>query len=318
MKRVPHAGWLAAAMLVALSGCAKPVLEYRNAEIVNGKLYASGANEPFSGKVTNMPEKSITDSQTGLMTVRATVGNVMSRWVTYPDMLCDLKVEQGLPDGEVTCLKPQSTTLLERLTFDHGTLDGPAQRMDPSGDHPVWRVSFRQGQADGMLEVFSPSTGKLIYHVKFERGVPTGMEEAFDETTGAMTGRAQFENGKYQGEVVRYAADGKRLLYQAHYIDGFLDGVEEAFDAATGKPQSYAVWKHGGQVSVLLGPEAIQAHIGQSNRTSATLPSDDIDACQSAWITAYRKTQPEGDSAIVTQDQLMEWEDQCKQGKRPA
>lgn len=44
--------------LLALSGCGKN-LEFRNAEVSNGKIYAHGANEPFDGRVTNIPEQVI-------------------------------------------------------------------------------------------------------------------------------------------------------------------------------------------------------------------------------------------------------------------
>jgi hypothetical protein len=37
---------------VVLAGCFGKTLDFRNAEISNGKLYQEGANEPFSGKVS--------------------------------------------------------------------------------------------------------------------------------------------------------------------------------------------------------------------------------------------------------------------------
>ena len=39
---------------VLLAGCKSDVLDYRNVQIVNGKVYAGDANTPFSGKVTNV------------------------------------------------------------------------------------------------------------------------------------------------------------------------------------------------------------------------------------------------------------------------
>src|SRR5689334_14506722 len=40
---------------LALTGCSAEILDFRNAEISNNKLYSRGDNSPFSGNVTNMP-----------------------------------------------------------------------------------------------------------------------------------------------------------------------------------------------------------------------------------------------------------------------
>jgi hypothetical protein len=48
-----------AATLLCLSACGHKVLDYRNAQFVNGKIYSGGANSPFSGAVTNVPNGQI-------------------------------------------------------------------------------------------------------------------------------------------------------------------------------------------------------------------------------------------------------------------
>ncbi|ARL96033.1 hypothetical protein [Burkholderia pseudomallei] len=50
---------------VLLAGCKGDVLDYRNVQVVNGKVYAGDANTPFSGKVTNVPAPDILNNQQG-------------------------------------------------------------------------------------------------------------------------------------------------------------------------------------------------------------------------------------------------------------
>ncbi|MBU9418073.1 hypothetical protein KTE23_15970 [Burkholderia multivorans] len=50
---------------ILLAGCKGDVLDYRNAQVVNGKVYAGDANTPFSGKVTNVPVPDILNNQPG-------------------------------------------------------------------------------------------------------------------------------------------------------------------------------------------------------------------------------------------------------------
>ncbi|OHX11550.1 hypothetical protein BI347_17995 [Chromobacterium sphagni] len=303
------------------------MLEYRNAEIVNGKLYASGANEPFNGKVTNVPEDKIMPSiilpsKDGLYPVLQAAENVLKIGAAYLGLglMCDITVHDGLPDGEASCQRSGTSKTVVKAHFSGGVLEGDFVALDDS-DNPMFTVSFNRGQADGKLEIFSPHTHKLRYHVNFEHGTPVGSEEAFNENSGVLVGRAEYENGKLQGEVVRYADDGKRVIYRAHYVEGTPEGVEESFDPNTGQVTSYAIWEHGVQTTTLSGDEAIQAHNGKSlseitHPSTSTISSADVDACQQAWMTAFRKEQ--GDTAIVTQDQMTEWEEQCRQGKRPA
>jgi uncharacterized protein YecT (DUF1311 family) len=52
----------------------------------------------------------------------------------------------------------------------------------------------------------------------------------------------------------------------------------------------------------------------QSKNRVSTQPVK-ADQCLDAWVQAYR--QEEGEDAMVTADQSSEWEDWCRQGKRP-
>jgi hypothetical protein len=51
---------------VLLTACGGSVLDFRNAEISNGKLYKAGADAGFTGTVTNIPHIKLLSSQPGL------------------------------------------------------------------------------------------------------------------------------------------------------------------------------------------------------------------------------------------------------------
>src|SRR6218665_1412757 len=57
MKGTKYVSAVAVALLLA--GCSKPVLDWRNAEVNNGLVYAMGENEPFTGNVTNIPREQL-------------------------------------------------------------------------------------------------------------------------------------------------------------------------------------------------------------------------------------------------------------------
>jgi hypothetical protein len=98
------------AVAAALSGCKSEVLDYRNAQLVNGKVYAGDANTPFSGKVTNVPVSDILNNQPGYQGMMQSSAYVVPE--AYRDdlssmvihrFLCDAKVTEGILDGDVVC-----------------------------------------------------------------------------------------------------------------------------------------------------------------------------------------------------------------------
>ncbi|KVE37478.1 hypothetical protein [Burkholderia sp. TSV86] len=61
--------------VTALGGCKGDVLDYRNAQLVNGKVYAGNANEPFFGKLTNVPADKLLGQQPGFSQISAAILN---------------------------------------------------------------------------------------------------------------------------------------------------------------------------------------------------------------------------------------------------
>ena len=152
----------AAALLIAsfaaalLAGCKGDVLDYRNVQLVNGKVYAGDANSPFSGKVTSVPASSILNSQPGYQRMmqnsayvvpEAYRGGIDSMMIH--GLLCDAKVSAGMLDGDVVCKAPQSDTVRMKMSFSGAALTGPMQIFDNSGDQTVLDANFNKGNPDG-------------------------------------------------------------------------------------------------------------------------------------------------------------------------
>lgn len=109
---------------LALGGCKNDVLDYRNAQMVNGKVYLGNANEPFSGKLTNVPDQALLIDQAGFQltgklasialadSLPAAERNAQSFLGTSGaaallfEALCDVQISDGLPDGRAICKTP--------------------------------------------------------------------------------------------------------------------------------------------------------------------------------------------------------------------
>lgn len=145
-----HGAALAALAVAALlAGCKGDVLDYRNAQMVNDKVYDGNANEPFSGKLTNVPDRSLLIEQAGFQltgklasialadSVPAAESNAQSflgssgAETLLSGAVCDVQINGGVPDGPAVCKAPQSEVVRIETSFKHGTLDGSAKAMAP-------------------------------------------------------------------------------------------------------------------------------------------------------------------------------------------
>jgi len=238
----------ASAISLLLSGCGDKVLDYRNAEINNGKVYVGDANSPFSGKLTNVPADKVFGAQAGFSKLLNTVNNTRSA-TTLGDMgvssLCDASVRDGLLDGKAICKAPQSDTVRIEASFSGGALDGSFVVHDQTGNNTFVDLSFKAGEPDGKMKIYSPKTGKLVHLAVWNAGVFDGEEDGYDETTGNRVLHATLANGKYQGEFARYAPDGKQVIYKADFAQGQHEGDEETFDLQTGKMTGQAHYANG-------------------------------------------------------------------------
>lgn len=365
-----HGAALAALAVAALlAGCKGDVLDYRNAQMVNDKVYDGNANEPFSGKLTNVPDRSLLIEQAGFQltgklasialadSVPAAESNAQSflgssgAETLLSGAVCDVQINGGVPDGPAVCKAPQSEVVRIETSFKHGTLDGSFKLFGGQSDGTLLEVTFSNGQPNGTEKVYSWTDHKLIHSFPWNKGIAAGTEEAFDSNTGALVKRATFVNGKYEGEVVHYAPDGKQVTIRATYVNGKLNGPYKEWDPS-GTLIADKVYSNGVEVGadgsdvgacVNEWDNAYRAVPGRPAFPAPELkrlweascqagehpPAPDSETpspavssenpaphdCVKAWTAAYRHENV-GD-AVVTADQLSEWQSWCEEGKRP-
>lgn len=316
MKRthVPGRGAALVAVAIAavlLAGCKREVLDYRNAQMVNGKVYDGSANEPFSGKLTNVPDRSLLIEQAGFQlagklasialvdSLPASERNAQSflgrsgAEILLSGAVCDVQIEGGVPDGSAVCKAPQSDLVHIETSFKHGALNGPLKLSGGQNEGPLLEATFNNGQLDGTEKVYSWTDHKLIHTFPWSNGVASGTEEALDPNTGAIVKRATFVDGKYEGEVVHYAPDGKQVTLRATYVNGKLNGP-------------YKEWDAGG---------SLIADKTYSDGVEVGANGSDVGACVNEWDDAYRAVP--GRPAFPAAELKQEWEASCREGKHP-
>jgi antitoxin component YwqK of YwqJK toxin-antitoxin module len=265
------------AATVLLTGCGDSVLDFRNAEISNGKIYKAGADAVFTGTVTNIPQAKLLGSQPGLAQVNRTLRVTLDDNFEFDrqllaQSLCDGKVKKGSPDGEAVCKLPRSETLHSRLNFKDGALDGAYTRYDLTpANHVLGTASFEQGLPDGKQELFSARTQKIVNRLAWKEGKRDGEEKAFDPDNGNQTGSYHYKDGKLDGPAMRWGTDGKTVTYRATLVEGAQNGVEEEFYPDTGKPGRRTEWNLGKKNGRLQEWDA------QGKLTSDTGYSNDVE-----------------------------------------
>lgn len=325
------------AALLVLAGCGKNVLDFRNAEVSNGKIYADRANEPFSGKVTNIPEERIVPRKINsellgpLQTVLKNAGGYVAYFI--PNSTCDADVRQGAPIGNLVCKNPSSQVRYE-MSFSDGTLDGEIKvyATGPT-NHLVASGTYKAGRLDGKHEIFSPVDGKKLWEASWKAGALDGPETMWHLSTGNLAYSATYKDGKPEGPVVKYAEDGKRVLYRANFVGGLFEGVQEEF-FESGKPAKYVEWKAGRKHGISREWNGIDEQPFESQCVEGncvvTKRHDDVPvedkaaapkpsayaACMDKWTEVHRKLLGEG--AAVSEEQLKEWRAMCVMGRTPA
>ncbi|MCM2481710.1 toxin-antitoxin system YwqK family antitoxin [Burkholderia glumae] len=317
--------------VVLLAGCKGDVLDYRNAQMVNGKVYDGRANEPFSGTLTNVPSAVILSPQQGFKTAirtmektlpALTLNYISAAGIDYfptDDRIpfaayCDADVSNGYLDGKATCKAANSDHTLITMSFTSGQLDGELNSYAPDDtSHLFAKVTFRNGNADGRLEVYSPSTHRLVHTLMWANGVLNGDEEGFDENTGNRVLQASLANGQYEGKMTGYASDGNRVIYSASYANGLKQGVEDTFDLQTGKPSGHAEYVDGKLDGTVKRWNADGKLVYERDyRNGLEIPdSEAVTACLNQKYEAFAKTNAGGENVDAALHN--EWEATCKE-----
>lgn len=372
MKRYHLTKWISwtALILLATAGCSRPVLDYRNADVSDGLIYAGGANEPFTGTVTHVPDSFMLngeghakfmkelggDKYAIALFLKAVLGN------GSPAALCTISVRKGYVDGAATCYKPQSDTQVIEAHFVGGQLSGKLTYYNPEKpDQKLAEGSFEDGQPDGTEKIYSASTGELVAKVNWSRGLYEGGYASYSEMNGKVVLKGAFVQGLRDGTWEQYTKDGKQLVVRAVYRKGLLNGTEEDFDAETGGKTllvdqwidgkvtgTRKVWDKNGALvsdetyadgtliqhqepsaksenslaptndaSMESATAAVARGLGENEPSAASQSPEtpaSLDACVNDWTKAHRKAV--GEDALISMDQLSEWQDWCRQGKR--
>jgi antitoxin component YwqK of YwqJK toxin-antitoxin module len=327
MKNQRHTGiaWLVLCITFSamLSACGNRVLDYRNAQINNGKIYAGDSDTPFSGKLSNILSGAILDRQQGYSK------SVEFSYMASP--VCDVHVKDGVLDGDAKCKAINTDTVVMEMTFRHGTLDGDFVVYDKTGENHLVEAAFKKGMPDGKVKTYSPTTYKLVHLTRWDNGTRSGDDETYDPNTGGLIFNAPYTDGKLDGEVRKYSPDGKQLIHRNTYVDGIEQGPEDAYDAATGKHLGHAVWDvgkpngdytqwdlqgnvvkhitydHGTDVEVEK-KQVIEKQ--QAEEAQQALSDPSISGCINQLSQAYLTEQ--GNTAYVPVEKTLAFRDQCR------
>lgn len=311
-------------LVLTLAGCGE-VLDWRNAEVSQGKVYRRGADSAYSGKVTNIPLNLIAQPKAWpeMIQPMISLGRVFNNFRSLGS-LCTAKFRKGVADGKVRCEFPDGRLHVE-ITLSDGIADGDYVMYDGTDDKKkIVTASFSDGRLDGKQEVFSPKTGRRVFVGPYTDGKLDGEVAFFMEDTGVKVESKHFKNGLIEGELLVYAADGKQLVQRSNYKAGYQEGLDERFNPTTGKkisednyvrgdPQGEAKrWDEAGNLvrHVRYGPGIEVTNLMQPK------PVADINACADKWLAAYKKEA--GPDAMVRADQFGEWEGWCRDGKQPS
>jgi antitoxin component YwqK of YwqJK toxin-antitoxin module len=236
---------MTAATLIALTGCSNRVLDYRNAEITDGLIYATGANEPFTGTVTHLPDSFLLGDDDGYVKFMREAGGGRYAGAPFmlpvmtndsPAFLCDVAVQNGYVDGKAACHLPRVDAKLIEAHFSKGRLSGAFVYFAP--DKPGRKLaqgSFNGGQPDGTQKIYSLATGQLIEIVNWSSGTYNGDFSRYNAANGKVVLEGAIDDGKRDGVWKQYTSDGKQLIAKMRYQEGKYTGVAEGFDAETGK-----------------------------------------------------------------------------------
>ncbi|QUN44431.1 hypothetical protein KEH56_35140 [Burkholderia cenocepacia] len=128
------------------------------------------------------------------------------------------------------------------------------------------------------------------------------------------------------GTVKRWNTDGK-LVYEKDYQNGQESLPAPAVTACLDR--RYTTFYRSGDLRENVNSEqrnqweaeckeesGASASSTRRSESAATTSSSDSDMCVSIWTAAFHREN--GDDAIVTTDQLNEWQSWCKKGKRPS
>lgn len=316
--------------VLELAACGSKVLDYRNAQISSGKIFAEDANSPFSGHLTNVPDQQIKNSQGGLLQVMQFIGLGNQNFHgSASTILCDVNVKDGYLDGKAACKESDSGITRYEMSFTGGALDGDFKVYAPTSDNDVIsKVSFDKGRADGEQKIYNIVTKNVVYDLHWQHGKSVGDQSRFDAETGKVTFQSNFDDdGKLDGDYVESTRDGI-VFHKLHYTHGQKDGAEDTFDNVAGKPTSHIEWQNGQMNGAYRKWDASGNLVTDDTYQDGTLVPTAAEqqaaseaAAQMANADCMKKWQRVSMAmevhTVSPQEEVAQWEASCQQGKLP-
>lgn len=321
------------AIALSLTGCGDDVLDWRNASVSGGKIYANSENSPFSGAVTNIPGDKLPPSE-AFSSLLVTHNKVMERvkeqnQFVRGTFVCDSVVEDGYISGTTTCRDAANN---KRFVFDleGGNLQGTAEIYDLTGSKVLTRGEYIDGKSSGTIEIFGPQSGKLVGKYSNKDGKADGEQTSWNES-GTMIYHVNAKDGFYVGNMEAWTDDGVKIL-EAPFVDGLRDGVVKTWHS-NGKPYQSITFAKGREHGLAEGwnedGSYSNASIYEDGRfvrkvseeeepvedewASAVSPANK--QCVDEWTAYFRKL--EGDDAPVTLEHMKDWNSMCSSGDHP-
>jgi antitoxin component YwqK of YwqJK toxin-antitoxin module len=299
-------------------------------------VYAGSDNAPFSGHVTNVPEKVVigVDSPESKLLSRhfMNVEPANRQEAMYvAGLLCDIDIKDGLRDGKLACRNNAGIVRLEGA-FSEGVADGKWTIYDTKGNVSL-SGAYVKGKLDGRLDIFNPNGQGKLYSAGFKQGVADGPEDRW-LGDGTQVFSTVWKNGKENG-IHREWWDYGKLNFEIPYKDGKQDGIIKKYNKDgtvsrtiapfDGKYARVTEYGPNGQVTLYdldssgiqhpVAAQAVQPLASQDEEedewSTAVKPANK--QCVEAWVNYVHKM--DGENAVIGIENMKDWDGMCSDGQ---
>ncbi|MCS3472596.1 antitoxin component YwqK of YwqJK toxin-antitoxin module [Pseudomonas sp. JUb42] len=314
-------------LLTLIGGCSQNELDFKNMQISNGKIFKKSEDTPFSGTAYNLPE-SVISMAANFNDFLVSYNNIMDKTKARENtiygrhLICTSEVKKGYLSGLTICYIPNTNVKRYTAEYTSGLLNGDINVYAADGKTQLAHAQFTNDLIDGDIKVYGPHSGKLIAEYHSTNGKADGSQTTWDENTGQMTSNVVAKNGLNVGLMRLWSREGV-LTGEVPFSNGLKSGlVKTWFD--NGKPMSVVMMKDGyrdgpsqswDEKGVLISSGTYKREIWYPNQQPATSPSLSNSNCPDKWIDAFHRTN--GEDALITTEQIDEWESWCAEGKLP-
>ena len=214
MKGMKYAATVA--VVLFLVGCSKPVLDWRNAEVNNGLVYAPGENEPFTGSITNIPREQLRKPISAIENVVRSMPHPVpmqgsnAHWGPLAGLKvhCQVEFDKGKLVGDMSCTYDENGERALETRVVNGSLDGELELYSVSGNSYM-EVPIVKGKINGTARGwFDAGQKKPMFEIGYKNGKLEGPSRVFYED-GSPAVVGTFSEGHQEGEQLAYYPSGK-------------------------------------------------------------------------------------------------------------